>query len=101
MKSQKCGIRLIISGIGNDEDEICPRKAEYSSKDRPYFEIIKIPKCYSRWIGSKQSHIIELNLDLNLKPLENKITLSKVYRQTVIEKILNSLKIFGQAVKKN
>jgi hypothetical protein len=65
---KNCGIRLIVSGI--HEYEKGPKKrAEYCSHERPYFEIIEIPKMHDKWIGAKESHFIQIGTDLKSESL--------------------------------
>ena len=64
---KECGIRIVTSNIKDLKK--CLIKAEKCSRDRPYFEIIEIKKIHERWIGSKNSFIIEIGTDLKTDAL--------------------------------
>lgn len=59
---KNCGIRIITSHL--KEANKCINRAEKCSRDRPYFEIVKINKIHQRWIGSKESFFIDIGTDL-------------------------------------
>jgi len=59
---KSCGIHIIVSNIKGTEKIL--NKAEKCSRDRPYFEMIKINKIHQRWIGSNESFFIDLGTDL-------------------------------------
>jgi tetratricopeptide (TPR) repeat protein len=62
-----CGLRLIVSNT--KDEEVCLEKARKCSRNRPYVEIIRIPKIHKRWVGSKQNFIIDIGADLKADAL--------------------------------
>lgn len=64
---KNCGIRIITSNL--KDHNICLIKAEKCSRDRPHFGIVNINKVHQRWIGSKNSVIIEIGTDLKTDAL--------------------------------
>lgn len=64
---KSCGLRIIVSNI--KEEDVCREKARKYSRNRPYFEIIKIPKIHKRWIGSQQNFFIDIGADLKMDAL--------------------------------
>lgn len=61
------GIKIITSYPKEFDD--CLNKVEKCSRDRPHFEIVKINKIHQRWIGSKDSFIIDIGADLKTDSL--------------------------------
>ena len=62
-----CGIRIITSYP--KEFEHCLNRAEKCARDRPHFEIVRINKIHQRWIGSKDSFIVDIGADLKTDSL--------------------------------
>jgi len=60
---KSCGIRIITSHVRKPIEK-CVKSAEKCAANRPHFEIIKIDKMHSRWIGSKDSFFVDIGTDL-------------------------------------
>jgi len=107
---KKCGIRIITSNPKKFDK--CIIKAEKCGRDRPHFEIIRINKVHQRWIGSKDSFIIEIGTDLKTDSLghsthsirkhpPNHFEESISHFEMLWEKSENELKkIFGDSLSK-
>lgn len=86
---KECGIRIITSKI--KEKDKCRVKAEKTARDRPFFEIMEVSKIHGeRWIGSEDSFIIQINVDLKTEALGHKTHTIRVIKPEAYRKAIKT-----------